>query len=101
MYKRQPYRQPPSGQNLYGLSFGLGMHSCIGRNLAAGVNSKPDTDPNNHHYGTVTMILRELISRSAIPDPKDTPKMDDKTKRPNWGYYPIIFSSKDKNCDKV
>ena len=77
------------------------MHSCIGRNLAAGVNSKPDTDPKNHHYGTVTMILRELISRNAIPDPKDTSKMDDKTKRPNWGYYPIIFSSKDKNCDKV
>lgn len=99
--KFNPYREPPSGQNLYGLSFGLGMHSCIGRNLAAGVNSKPDTDPNNHHYGTVTMILRELISLNAIPDPKDTPKMDDKTKRPNWGYYPIIFSSKDKNCDKV
>ena len=99
--KFNPYREPPSGQNLYGLSFGLGMHSCIGRNLAAGVNSKPDTDPNNHHYGTVTMILRELISRNAIPDPKDTAKMDDKTKRPNWGYYPIIFSSKDKNCDKV
>ena len=65
------------------------------------IRDRPDTDPNNHHYGTVTMILRELISRSAIPDPKDTPKMDDKTKRPNWGYYPIIFSSKDKNCDKV
>jgi len=97
--KFNPYREPPSGQNLYGLSFGLGMHSCIGRNLAAGVNSKPDTDPNNHHYGTVTMILRELISRDAIPDPNNKPKMDDKTKRPNWGYYPIIFSSKDKNCD--
>ena len=94
-HKFNPYREPPSGQNLYGLSFGLGMHSCIGRNLAAGVNSKPDTDPNNHHYGTVTMILRELISRDAIPDPNNKPKMDDKTKRPNWGYYPIIFSSKD------
>ena len=93
--KFNPYREPPSGQNLYGLSFGLGMHSCIGRNLAAGVNSKPDTDPNNHHYGTVTMILRELISRDAIPDPNNKPRMDDKTKRPNWGYYPIIFSSKD------
>ena len=92
--KFNPNREPPSGQNLYGLSFGLGMHSCIGRNLAAGVNSKPDTDPNNHHYGTVTMILRELISRNAIPDPNDAPKMDDKTKRPNWGYYPIIFGDK-------
>ena len=92
--KFNPYREPPSGQNLYGLSFGLGMHSCIGRNLAAGVNSKPDTDPNNHHYGTVTMILRELISRNAIPDPNSKPRMDDKTKRPNWGYYPIIFGEK-------
>ena len=93
--KFNPYREPPSGQNLYGLSFGLGMHSCIGRNLAAGVNSKPDTDPNNHHYGTVTMILRELISRNAIPDPNSKPRMDDKTKRPNWGYYPIIFGEKE------
>lgn len=97
--KFNPYREPPSGQNLYGLSFGLGMHSCIGRNLAAGVNSKPDTDPNNHHYGTVTMILRELISRNAIPDPDDAPKMDDKTKRPNWGYYPIVFSSKESHSE--
>ena len=60
--KFNPDRETPNGQNLYGLSFGLGMHSCIGRNLAAGVNSKPDTDPNNHHYGTVTMIIRKLIS---------------------------------------
>ena len=58
--KFNPDRETPNGQNLYGLSFGLGMHSCIGRNLAAGVNSKSDTDPNNHHYGTVTMIMRKL-----------------------------------------
>jgi cytochrome P450 len=87
-----PDRETPNGQNLYGLSFGLGMHSCIGRNLAAGVNSKPDTDPTNHHYGTVTMIMRKLIACSALPDNNDQPKMDEKTKRPNWGYYPITFN---------
>jgi len=92
--KFNPDRETPDGQNLYGLSFGLGMHSCIGRNLAAGVNSKPDTNPDNHHYGTVTMIMRKLISCDALPDPDNTPKMDEKTKRPNWGYYPITFNAK-------
>ena len=93
--KFNPDRETPNGQNLYGLSFGLGMHSCIGRNLAAGVNSKPDTDPNNHHYGTVTMIIRKLISCNAIPDINKPPRMDEKTKRPNWGYYPITFNSEE------
>ena len=92
--KFNPDRETPDGQNLYGLSFGLGMHSCIGRNLAAGVNSKPDTNPDNHHYGTVTMIMRKLISCDALPDPDNTPKMDEKTKRPDWGYYLITFNAK-------
>ena len=59
----------PSGQNVYGLSFGLGMHSCIGRNLAAGVVPKEDTDPNDHHYGTVALILNKLFEYNAQPDP--------------------------------
>ena len=86
-----PNREAPSGQNVYGLSFGLGMHSCIGRNLAAGVVPKEDTDPNDHHYGTVALILNKLFEHNAQPDPDNSPKMDEKTKRPNWGYYPIIF----------
>ena len=86
-----PNREAPSGQNVYGLSFGLGMHSCIGRNLAAGVVPKEDTDPNDHHYGTVALILNKLFEYNAQPDPDNAPKMDEKTKRPNWGYYPIIF----------
>jgi hypothetical protein len=68
------------------------MHSCIGRNLAAGVAAKEDTDPNNHQYGTVTMIMRILLSYNALPNPDDSPKMDEKTKRPNWGYYPILIN---------
>jgi len=86
-----PFRKAPSGQNTYGLSFGLGMHSCIGRNLAAGVVPKEDTNPEDHHYGTVTLILKKLFENKAMPNPNDPPKMDEKTKRPNWGYYPIVF----------
>ena len=52
---------------------------------------KEDTDPNDHHYGTVALILNKLFEYNAQPDPNNSPKMDEKTKRPNWGYYPIIF----------
>ena len=28
-------------------------------------------------------------------DINNPPKMDEKTKRPNWGYYPITFNAKE------
>lgn len=86
-----PTRELPKNVWAYGLSFGLGMHACLGRNLAAGVDPKPDTDPDTHHYGTVTLICHALLRYGARPDPDNPPKMDEKTARPNWGLYPIIF----------
>ena len=41
------------------------------------------------------MIIRKLISCNAIPDINKPPRMDEKTKRPNWGYYPITFNSEE------
>jgi len=86
-----PYRELPPNMWPYGLSFGLGMHACLGRNLAAGVEPKEDTDPDNHHYGTVTLICHALLRYGARPDKANPPRMDEKTERPNWGVYPIVF----------
>lgn len=86
-----PLRELPRNVWPYGLSFGLGMHACLGRNLAAGIDPKPDTDPETHHYGTVTLICHALLRYGARPDPVNPPQMDEKTARPNWGVYPIIF----------
>jgi len=88
-----PYRQTDKGTSPYGLSFGLGMHACIGRTLAAGVTPKPDSDPLDHQYGTITLIVRALLERGARPDPEKLPEMDKKTERPNWGYYPVILAA--------
>ncbi len=79
----------PSGP--YGLSFGTGMHACIGRNLAAGVLPQPDTDPQNHHYGTIALILLALIDAKARPDPAAPPRMDLASGRPNWASYPVLL----------
>jgi hypothetical protein len=75
----------------YGLSFGLGMHACIGRTLAAGSIAKADTDLQSHQYGTITLIARALLLHGARPDRDQPPEMDKKTERPNWGYYPLRF----------
>lgn len=73
----------------YGLSFGMGAHACIGRNLAAGVTPKPDADPKDHHFGTIALIMLALLENGARPDPDDPPRMDATTTRPNWAHYPI------------
>jgi cytochrome P450 len=91
-----PHRETPSGVYPYGLSFGYGMHACLGRNLAAGVEPRPTTDPVTHQYGTVTLICQALFRNGARPDPENPPRMDETTARPNWGIYPIVFSGNAK-----
>lgn len=44
-----PDRPAPPGQFGYGLSMGIGMHACLGRNLAVGVPARPGADPATHH----------------------------------------------------
>lgn len=88
-----PYRQTEKGSSPYGLSFGLGMHACIGRTLAAGVTPKPGSDPLDHQYGTITLIASALLEHGARPDSDNPPEMDKKTERPNWGYYPVILDT--------
>ena len=88
-----PYRQIDKGSSPYGLSFGLGMHACIGRTLAAGVTPKSDSTPRAHQFGTITLIAGALLEHGARPDPEKPPKMDEKTERPNWGCYPVILDT--------
>lgn len=86
-----PHRAVPRTQNPYGLSFGLGMHSCIGRNLAAGVVPKGEVDPATHQFGTVTLIVRRLLDHNARPDPADPASRDQRTARIMWGRYPLLL----------
>lgn len=86
-----PHRPVPAGEYGYGLSFGLGMHACLGRNLAAGVPAGPGADAVEHHYGTVTLIVEALLAHHARPNPDQAPRPDVETGRPNWATYPILL----------
>ncbi len=76
----------------YGLTFGVGVHSCLGKNLAAGDIPKANTDPAHHQYGTVTLLARELLAHGAQPDPSQAPQQDLSTERETWLRYPILFA---------
>jgi cytochrome P450 len=86
-----PHRPAPTGASPCGLSFGLGMHACIGLNLAAGLLPRPDTDPRTQQWGTVTLIAHELLSCGARPDPQRPGVVDRSTVRNNWAAYPILL----------
>ncbi len=88
-----PHRPAPRGAGPYGLSFGMGMHSCIGLNLAAGMLPRPDTKAQEHQLGTVTLIMRALLSHGARPDPEHAGVVDHSTIRHNWSSYPILLNA--------
>jgi cytochrome P450 len=89
--EHNPERNLPSGVPPYGLSFGKGMHACIGVNLAAGILPKEDTDPLTHQYGIITLTAKKLLEYGAVPNKKQLGVVDTSTVRNNWSSYPILF----------
>lgn len=88
-----PHRVLPEGIPPWGLSFGTGVHSCLGRDLDGGMVARLDTDPATHQYGIVPLLVKALLDRNARPDPKRPPTRSHHTERPNWGRYPILLDA--------
>ena len=86
-----PKRTTPAGVPAYGLSFGSGMHACIGQDLAAGLLFHDDSTIDNHIFGLVPEAVQLLFDAGARPDPDDPPEMDESTTRPYFGRYPVIL----------
>ena len=87
-----PNRATPDGVSPWGLSFGGGMHVCIGQDLSAGVLPGRDQHEQDHLFGLVPIAVQAMLDRGARPDPDEAPHMDTTTKRPYWGRYPVRFS---------
>lgn len=80
-----------SGTFRYGLSMGDGMHACLGRHLAIGVDPKPGVAPEMHQYGVVPLIVRGLLKAGIQRDPDEQPEKDEAVTRITWLRYPVIF----------
>lgn len=89
-----PHRRYPKDSAPWGLSFGHGIHLCIGRTLAVGVPVRPDDAPpeQDHLYGLVPLALQALVRRGIQPHESDPPIQDTKTERyTRWSCYPVRF----------
>ena len=86
-----PHRGLPEGVPPWGLSFGVGVHTCLGRDLDGGLLPRADTDPATHQYGIVPLLVATLFARGARADPDRPATRADHTERPNWGCYPILL----------
>ena len=86
-----PDRELPPGVPEHGLSFCLGMHACIGKDLAAGILDGDTGDSENHLAGLVTLAAQSMLANGCRPDPDDPPEMNPSTSRPYFGKYPVIF----------
>ena len=86
-----PLRELPQGVQPWGLSFGQGMHACIGQDLAAGLVFDANSTEEDHLFGLVPVAVQTLFLNGCSPDPNNPPEMDDSTTRPYFGRYPVIF----------
>lgn len=86
-----PYRRVAPGHEPFGLTFGTGVHTCLGRDLDGGFVPRGTVDPATHQYGIVAQLVRALLEAGAVPDPARPPERASYTARPNWGSYPVIF----------
>lgn len=88
-----PNRTTPDGVPAYGLSFGSGMHACIGQDLAAGLITTDDSAMDDHIFGLVPEAVQALFDAGARLDPDDPPVMDESTTRPYFGRYPVLLGT--------
>jgi len=86
-----PHRRIPLGHEPFGLTFGTGVHTCLGRDLDGGVVPRGAVDPDAHQYGIITLIIKALLAAGARPDPDRPAELATHTERQNWGRYPVLF----------
>jgi hypothetical protein len=74
----------------WGLSFGHGMHACIGQELAAGLSERSQ-ETSDYEFGLATVAVQAMFDRNVVADPSQPAKIDTTTKRPYWGSYHVLF----------
>ena len=87
-----PSRALPQGVAPWGLSFGLGMHACIGQELAVGVDDAETTTEDDRLYGLVPVAVRAVLEAGGRPDPEHPARLDPESERGYWADYPVVFS---------
>lgn len=84
-----PYRKIPEGMKPWGMTFGLGVHTCLGQNLVTGIQNKGDTKHGTH--GTAVRLLKALYEFGAEVDTKKPAQRPDDNLHDTWDTVPVIL----------
>lgn len=90
-----PHRaRPQRPAQPYGLTFGAGVHMCLGKDLDGGVVADADAQvaPPAHQFGIVSKLIDALLRNGTRPDSANAPRIDTHSQRSNWGVYPVLFA---------
>jgi hypothetical protein len=92
----RPGRSIPDDAAPWGLTFGHGIHACLGMELAGGIAPELDADgrvnPNTHVYGAITTMASMLFARGLRRDPDRPAVLDTSTVRTVFSAYPVLFA---------
>lgn len=91
----RPDRFVPDDAAPWGLTFGHGIHACLGMELAGGMAPERDAtgavDPNAHVFGAITTMASMLFAAGLERDPDRPAVLDTSTVRTVFSAYPVVF----------
>ena len=86
-----PYREVPDGIPRWGMSFGAGMHACVGAELDGGLEINPDRPESETLFGTVAIMVHAFLAAGGRRDQDDPPQLDPDSERKHFSSYPVLF----------
>lgn len=87
-----PYRELPPRITNYGLAFGDGAHTCLGRQVAVGAGNG-SIDRDDVPAGVLTRLLKEVLRYSPSLDPDDPPVFRDNTATQRYATFPVVLGT--------
>ena len=89
-----PNRLLPDGVPPWGMSFGGGMHACVGAELDGGLDPV-DGVGADHLFGTVAVVTHAFLSAGGRRDPASEPQLNPNSTRTHFSSYPVVFYAQD------
>lgn len=84
-----PHRELPKGMSGWGMAFGVGIHSCLGRNLVMSPMNKGDAKYGTH--GNAVRIMQTLYERGIALDPDGTTTKRPESLHDSFDSVPIVI----------
>jgi cytochrome P450 len=88
-----PYRPLPPRTTAYGLAFGDGAHTCLGRQVAVGAGNG-SIDRDDVPAGVLIRLLQEVLRYGPEIDPDDPPVFRDNTATRRFAHFPVRLTKR-------